>query len=87
MNNPATCKHGNFNFRTTVGRFPEQGNFVVAMNMACSECGTAFYWYGITATGDPTASCPTVSDDKRQLQIYVGPEKESWEIPDRQRAI
>jgi hypothetical protein len=87
MNNQATCEHGNFAFKTTVGRLREQGNFVVAMKMQCSECGCDFYWYGITATGDPTASCPTVSDDKRQLQIFVGPEQTSWEIPDQQRSI
>ena len=78
------CTHGHFDFRTTVGRFSEQGNYCVAINMSCSECGSDFYWYGVGATGKPTASCPTTSEDKRQLRVFVGPESTSWGIPDGQ---
>jgi hypothetical protein len=84
MNNPETCEHGNFTFYTTVRRFKEQGNWAVTMNMQCTECGTDFYWYGVTATGVATPSCVTTSENKRALQIFVGPEPTSWEIPDGQ---
>jgi hypothetical protein len=84
MNDPATCKHGNFNFNTTMNRIREQGNFVVTMNLKCTECGCDFYFYGVKATGPATPSCVSTSENKRALQIFVGPEPESWEIPDGQ---
>lgn len=78
---PASCQHGEINFRTTMGRVQAEGNFLVVTSMKCVECGTDFYWYGINATGDPTANRPTVSDDRRQLQIFVGPQESMWGIP------
>jgi hypothetical protein len=52
--------------------------------MKCSDCGCDFYFYGVDATGEPTASRATTSNDKKTLQIFAGPEKSSFGIPDGQ---
>lgn len=79
------CKHMNVNFSATVGRFPEQGNWLTTTFVKCGDCGCDFYFYGVQATGEPTPTCATISDDKRQLRIFIGPEETTWGIPDGQR--
>jgi hypothetical protein len=35
-------------------------------------------------SGASTASCATTSEDKKTLQVFVGPDQTSWGIPDGQ---